>query len=100
MTTTLASTTSAVIEIDGMPARLRGSVEKLILELPQEPLEYSIFDIWETAWFTRWHRNADGTIGCRELVYAPAADLARFRENLADLARRAGFDAELTTRVA
>ncbi|MCT1462810.1 hypothetical protein ACUY28_01570 [Corynebacterium sanguinis] len=100
MTTTLAATTSAVIDIDGMPARLRGDVEKLLCELPQDRADYSLFDVWDTAWFTRWHRNPDGTIGCRELVYAPAADLARFRENLAELAQRAGFAAQLTTRVA
>ncbi|QPK82755.1 hypothetical protein G7Y29_07705 [Corynebacterium qintianiae] len=100
MTTTLAATTSAVIAIDGMPARLRGDVEKLLLELPQDQLDFSLFDVWDTNWFTRWHRNADGTIGCRELVYAPAADLARFRKNLAELSERAGFDAQLTTRVA
>ncbi|WKD57283.1 hypothetical protein CAPI_03615 [Corynebacterium capitovis DSM 44611] len=100
MTTTLAAATPALVEIDGMPVRLRGDVEKLMLDLPQEELDYSLFDVWETAWFTRWHRNPDGTIGCRERIYAPAADLAAFRKNLAELADRAGFVAECTTRAA
>ncbi|AWB84423.1 hypothetical protein [Corynebacterium liangguodongii] len=100
MTTALCTTASAVIEIDRMPAHLRGDVEKLLLELPQDPYDYSVFDIWDTAWFTRWRRNADGTIGCRELVYAPAADLACFRRCLGELAQRSGFVAEITTKAA
>lgn len=100
MTTTLAATTSAVIEIDRMPARLRPDVEKLMLELPQDVYDYSVFDVWDTAWFTRWHRNSDGTIGCRELVYAPAADLARFQRRLSELAAEMNFVVELTTHAA
>lgn len=100
MTTTLSATTSAVIEIDAMPARLRPEVERLMLDLPEDGYNYSLFDVWDTAWFTRWRRNPDGTIGCRELVYAPAADLARFRRRLEQLALRANFVAELTTRAA
>ena len=87
----------AVLTIHGMPRHLRLRVEELMavhLSPPAAPVEdlLSTEDIWDTVWFTRWHNDsASQTVGCREVLVAPAHELAVFRARLLELAETFRF---------
>lgn len=72
-----------------MDKAYRGSVEKLLLLLP----EGTEGDVW----FTRWRRSVDGTYSCRERIVASEAEVAEFERALASFAR-GKFMARLTQR--
>ncbi|WP_066526748.1 hypothetical protein [Corynebacterium bouchesdurhonense] len=76
-------------EVEGMDRAYRGSVEKLLLLLP-EGAEGEV-------WFTRWHRGVDGTYSCRERIVASEAEVAEFERALASFTR-GRFVASLTRR--
>ena len=110
----------AVLSISGMPRHLRLRVEELMAEhlSPAELSEYAgefagpdsadLDDdaIWDTRWFTRWRRdpgrtgiNGAGssvpTVSCREVIDAPANELAIFRAALNELASTFRFSARV-----
>lgn len=97
MTTTLAAPRTCraprtrllwTLRIEGMPGRVRGSVEKHMLLLPEgEPGE---------VWFTRWQRRPDRTYSCRETIVATRAEVEVFAQAIDRLAREENFVASLT----
>ena len=99
MTTTLAAPRTCratrnrpawTLEIEGMPGRVRRSVEKHMLLLPEgEPGE---------VWFTRWQRRPDRTYSCRETIVASRAELEVFAHAIDRLAREENFLASITPR--
>ena len=99
MTTTLAAPRTCratrnrlawTLHIEGMPARVRRSVEKLMLLLPEgEPGE---------VWFTRWQRHPDRTYSCSESIRATEGEIAEFAHALEQLAREENFVAGITAR--
>lgn len=96
--------TRAVLTISGMPKHLRLRVEELMVEhLSPPPAEYGIAeiaDVWDTTWFTRWHKEPGrgATVSCREVLYAPAFEVAAFRATLAELAETFRFSVALNGR--
>ncbi len=95
---TCAAPTTAVVRVDGMPGRARRDVEKLLCSLPAEPTAADpLFDVWDSAWFTRWTRTPEG-YSCREIIHAPTADLRDFGRALDVLAGEHGFVASLDVR--
>ncbi|WP_394281740.1 hypothetical protein [Corynebacterium sp.] len=88
-----------VLQITGMPVRLRGTVEELMAEhLPPAEVESTPgIDIWDITWFTRWQRDTTtfGARGlrCREVITAP--DASEFTAVLERLARDYGFRASV-----
>ena len=99
MTTTLAAPRTCratrnrlawTLEIEGMPGRVRRSVEKHMLLLPEgEPGE---------VWFTRWQRHPDRTYSCTETIRATEGEIAAFAEELQRLAREENFMASIAPR--
>lgn len=97
----------AVLAINGMPRHLRLRVEGLMAEhLSPADLADPLADVWDTPWFTRWRRDpaapgaaatpgAATTVSCREVIEAPAHELAMLRSALAELAGTFGFSARL-----
>lgn len=94
----------AVLAVNGMPRHLRLRVEGLMAEhLSPADLADPLADVWVTPWFTRWRRDpaapgaagAAPTVSCREVIEAPAHELATFRSALAELAGTFGFSARL-----
>lgn len=94
---TCASPATAILVIEGMPARARWGVEKLLCALPPAPVVEPLIDAHDTAWFTRWHRTPEG-YSCREVIHAPTPQLREFERALDALAGEAGFEAQLTMR--
>jgi len=116
MTTILASTSTAptgsrsgtdsaadarercVLAISHMPRHLRLRVEGLMYEHLSEPAAApSLVEVWDIPWFTRWRREPSraGTVSCREVIEAPAMELATFRSALAEVAQTFGFEASV-----
>lgn len=106
MTTTLATPTRStttrctlaetqrrefMLRIDGMEARVRGDVEKLMLLLPPA-------DEYGECWFTRWRRAPDRTYSCKEAIRASEDEIRPFADALAGLAARENFVATITKR--
>ena len=99
MTTTLAAPRTCrptrnrltwTLEIEGMPGRVRGVVEKQMLLLPEgEPGEI---------WFTRWQRRPDRTYSCREQIRATNAEIEAFAQAIEHLAAEENFVARITAR--
>lgn len=104
----------AVLSISGMPRHLRLRVEELMAEhlSPAELSEFSLdaaglddadlhdAAIWDTRWFTRWTRDPGRagvapTVSCREIIDAPANELATFRAALTELAGTFQFSARV-----
>lgn len=88
-----------VLAISSMPRHLRLRVEGLMYEHLSEPaLAPSLVSVWDTPWFTRWRKEPSraGTVSCREVIEAPAAELATFRSALEELAQTFRFDARMT----
>ncbi len=93
----------AVLTIHGMPRHLRLRVEELMavhLSPPAAPVDEPLLldpeDVWDTIWFTRWRNDGSSqTIGCREVIVAPAHELAEFRAHLAELAGTFRFHASV-----
>lgn len=78
------------LEIEGMPGRVRGVVEKQMLLLPEgEPGE---------VWFTRWQRRPDRTYSCRELIRATNTEIEVFAQAIERLAAANGFSVSLDSR--
>ena len=87
-----------VLAISSMPRHLRLRVEGLMYEHLSEPVAApSLVSVWDTPWFTRWRKEPSraGTVSCREVIEAPAAELATFRSALAELAQTFQFDARV-----
>ncbi|WKK61918.1 hypothetical protein QYQ98_03235 [Corynebacterium sp. P3-F1] len=85
-----------VLAISSMPRHLRLRVEGLMHEHLSEPVAApSLVSVWDTPWFTRWRKEPSraGTVSCREVIEAPAAELATFHSALAELAQTFRFDA-------
>lgn len=79
----------AVLFIDRLPRHLRMDVETAMVEhLPSDALPAAPgTDVLEAQWFTRWERSdVPGCVRCRQVLTAPAEELARFRTALADIA--------------
>ena len=99
MTTTLAAPRTCratrnrlawMLRIEGMPGRVRRSVEKLMLLLPEgEPGE---------VWFTRCQRHPDRTYSCTESIRATEGEIAEFAHAIEQLAREENFVAGITAR--
>lgn len=99
MTTTLAAPRTCratrnrlawTLHIEGMPGRVRRSVEKLMLLLPEgEPGE---------VWFTRWQRHPDRTYSCSESIRTTEGEIAEFAHALEQLAREENFVASIAPR--
>lgn len=99
MTTTLAAPRTCratrnrltwTLRIEGMPARARMGVEKLMLLLPDgDPGE---------VWFTRWRRGADRTYSCRETIRATEGEIGAFADAVEKLALAENFVARITPR--
>ena len=78
------------LRIEGMPGRVRRSVEKLMLLLPEgEPGE---------VWFTRWQRHPDRTYSCSESIRATEGEVAEFAHAIEQLAREENFVASIAPR--
>lgn len=87
-----------VLAISSMPRHLRLRVEGLMYEHLSEPVAApSLVSVWDTPWFTRWRKEPSraGTVSCREVIEAPAAELVTFRSALAELAQTFRFDARV-----
>lgn len=101
MTATLVAPhtrTRTVLTINGMPRHLRLRVEGLMYEHLSDPaVAPPLTDIWDTAWFTRWRRDPSraGTVSCREVIEAPATELATFSSALGELAKTFRFEAQV-----
>ena len=86
-----ASVPTWILEIEGMPKGVRMSVEKLMLLLPEAEVNGDV-------WFTRWHRQTDGTYSCRERIRAPHEAVVEFEHAIVDFASEHGFVARLSRR--
>lgn len=108
MTTTLVApasapqrrgTATAVLTVSGMPTRLRLRVEGLMNEhLSDGNMASPLVDIWDVAWFTRWHRDPvqAGAVCCREVIDAPRGELVTLASALGELADTFLFHASVS----
>lgn len=92
---------TAVLEISGMPAALRPTVESAMVVCIPSPSELhaSGSDLLNARWFTAWRRDPYtlGLVECREVITGTPQELDKLRTLVENLADRHHFEVELRT---